>query len=477
MTSKISSRKMIRNELRQNAWLPALISVAALFLYPVCYLLMLQNSRRNIYNGMPKSEMAGQNLRAVSTVLGNGNPLTIAAVLVAAVIAAGVMFSFLDSREKSDFYQSLALKREKAFLVHYLVGWISAVVPYLAAVLISLFGIGAVYGNVTADAVRITFSSIAIDILGFSTVYSFCVLAMVLAGRTLVGILLMFCFLLYGPALSVLLYGMTSVFFPSVGGAVTNSTVLLSLWLSPFTLLIRNAGLLGGTAVSHVPSLLVLAVYLAGAFLAAYLLYRRRPSEAAGNALSFPGMEKILKTAVTVPASVGAGMMLGVLSGDGTGGVSIPFVVVFTLLLAFIFNGILEFIIHVDLKSIRKHWRSLAVTLALCSGILVFFAADPFRINRWLPAEEKIGAMAVYVPVSMDDFGSSIQQPDMYERSTLEKSFTENFEPVYQAVRSYTEGTESSGSENTTSVQVAFRMKSGRVHYRYYEISTSEVSV
>ena len=92
------------------------------------------------------------------------------------------------------------------------------------------------------------------------------------------------------------------------------------------------------------------------------------------------------------------------------------------------------------------------------------------------PAEEKIGAMAVYVPVSMDDFGSSIQQPDIYERSTLEKSFTENFEPVYQAVRSYTEGTESSGSENTTSVQVAFRMKSGRVHYRYYEISTSEVS-
>lgn len=478
MTSKISLRKMIQNELRQNAWLPALISVAALFLYPVCYLLMLQSSRRNIYNGMPKSEMAGQNLRAVSTVLGNGNPLTIAAVLVAAVIAAGVVFSFLDSREKSDFYQSLALKREKAFLVHYLVGWISAVVPYLAAVLISLFGIGAVYGNVTADAVRITFSSIAIDILGFSTVYSFCVLAMVLAGRILVGILLMICFLLYGPALSVLLYGMTSVFFPSVGGAVTNSTVRLSLWLSPFTLLIRNAGLLGteGAVVSHVLSLLVLAVYLAGAFLAAYLLYRRRPSEAAGNALSFPRMEKILKTAVAVPASVGAGMMLGVLSGDGTGGASIPFVVVFTLLLAFIFNGILEFIIHVDLKSIRKHWRSLVVTLALCSGILVFFAADPFRIDRWLPVEEKIGAMAVYVPVSMDDFGSSIQQPDMYERGALEKSFTENFEPVYQAVRSYTEGKESSGSENTTSVQVAFRMKSGRVHYRYYEIATSEVS-
>ena len=62
MTSKISSRKMIRNEMRQNAWLPALVSAAALFLYPVCYLLLLQGTRRDAYNGMSKSEIARQNL-------------------------------------------------------------------------------------------------------------------------------------------------------------------------------------------------------------------------------------------------------------------------------------------------------------------------------------------------------------------------------------------------------------------------------
>lgn len=475
MTSKISLRKMIRNEMRQNAWLPALVSAAALFLYPVCYLLLLQGTRRDAYNGMSKSEIARQNLHTVSAVLGRGNPLTIAAVLIAAVIAAGVMFSFLDSREKSDFYQSLALKREKAFLAHYLVGWLAAVVPYLAAVLISLFGIGAVYGNVTADAMRIAFSSAAMYILGFSAVYTFCVLSMVLAGRILVGVLLMICFLLYGPALCALLYGMTSVFFPSIGGTITGAGMNIGFWLSPFTLMIRAAGFADteGTAGSPALSLAVLAVYLAGAFLAAYLLYRRRPSEAAGNALSFPGMENILKVAVTVPASVGAGMMLGVLSGSGESGVSVPAVVVFTLLLAFIFNGILEFIIHVDLKSIRKHWRSLTAIMAVCAGVLVFFAADPFRIDCWLPAEDKIGAMAVYVPMSMDDFGSLIQQPDSYAREVLQDSFTENFEPIYREVRNYTEGQYSSDPENTTSVQVAFRMKNGRIHYRYYEIPAS----
>ena len=144
MTSKISFFKLLREDIRHRGWLMILMLVISAFLLPINFQMRLENVLHIQFSDMASNQMnvwVQQNRQlAAAQVLGPSNGMIMAAVLVAALLCGVTGFAYLHSREKVDFYHSIAVRRRQLFLVQYLSGIIIAAVPYVVCVLIAVLG-------------------------------------------------------------------------------------------------------------------------------------------------------------------------------------------------------------------------------------------------------------------------------------------------------------------------------------------------
>lgn len=388
MTSRSLFFKYMKENTKQRIWSLALALLLCFFVFPVATALNISTIFRpeNLNSsGLPaelalaqaQQDFTREMLRVYSM---KGGALAFMLTMAAVVLAASG-FAYLHSKKKTDFYHSLPIRREMLYAVTCLNGFLYMAVAYIgfltiAAVMIRVKGVPFDWGSLYLASVE--------HLCFFALVYMTAILSMLLTGNLVVGLLGTGVLFSWGPVICMTISAYFSEYFTTFYGD-DSFLLALSERTSPVAWYVE-------ACMSSQPGRMALGALIMAAvlFVLGMLLYRRRPSEAAGHAMAFPITEPIIRFLIAVPSSLLLGAMFhSMMYEDGW----TVFGLVCGLLLV---SCIIEIIYHFDFKSLFAHKRQLLVSAVFVGVVFVIFRFDLFGYDRYLPATEKLASGGIY---------------------------------------------------------------------------------
>ena len=498
MTSRSLFFKYMKENTKQRIWNLALVLLLCFFAFPVTTALWSSTAFRpeNLNSSLPadlartqaQRDFTRDMLRMYSM---KGGALAFM-LTIAAVVLAASGFAYLHSKKKTDFYHSLPIRREMLYAVTCLNGFLYMAVAYLgfltiAAVMIRVKGVPFDWGSLYLASVE--------HLCFFALVYMTAILSMLLTGNLVVGLLGTGVLFSWGPVICMTISAYFSEYFTTFSGD-DSFLLALSERTSPVAWYVK-------ACMSSQPGRMALWAMLAAAvlFLLGMLLYRRRPSEAAGHAMAFPITEPIIRFLIAVPSSLLLGAMFhSMMYEDGW----TVFGLVCGLLLV---SCIIEIIYHFDFKSLFAHKRQLLVSAVFVGVVFAIFRFDLFGYDRYLPATEKLASGGIYSDlldpdatsqyhstveytegwygVTFDAMPSStladeMQISDDQELELLHTIAAQGVHDAAQARDRFLRGHGRSydleeGDEAFHNVTIAWHLRNGRTVYRSYRVNVSGV--
>lgn len=498
MTSRSLFFKYMKENTKQRIWNLALVLLLCFFAFPVTTALWSSTAFRpeNLNSSLPadlartqaQRDFTRDMLRMYSM---KGGALAFM-LTIAAVVLAASGFAYLHSKKKTDFYHSLPIRREMLYAVTCLNGFLYMAVAYLgfltiAAVMIRVKGVPFDWGSLYLASVE--------HLCFFALVYMTAILSMLLTGNLVVGLLGTGVLFSWGPVICMTISAYFSEYFTTFSGD-DSFLLALSERTSPVAWYVK-------ACMSSQPGRMALWAMLAAAvlFLLGMLLYRRRPSEAAGHAMAFPITEPIIRFLIAVPSSLLLGAMFhSMMYEDGW----TVFGLVCGLLLV---SCIIEIIYHFDFKSLFAHKRQLLVSAVFVGVVFAIFRFDLFGYDRYLPATEKLASGGIYCdlldPDATSQYHSTVEYTegwygvtfDAMPSSTLademqisddqglELLHTIAAQGVHDAAQArdrFLRGGGRSydleeGDEAFHNVTIAWHLRNGRTVYRSYRVNVSGV--
>lgn len=498
MTSRSLFFKYMKENTKQRIWNLALVLLLCFFAFPVMTALWSSTAFRpeNLNSSLPADLALAQAQRDFTRDMlrmysMKGGALAFM-LTIAAVVLAASGFAYLHSKKKTDFYHSLPIRREMLYAVTCLNGFLYMAVAYLgfltiAAVMIRVKGVPFDWGSLYLASVE--------HLCFFALVYMTAILSMLLTGNLVVGLLGTGVLFSWGPVICMTISAYFSEYFTTFYGD-DSFLLALSERTSPVAWYVK-------ACMSSQPGRMALWAMLAAAvlFLLGMLLYRRRPSEAAGHAMAFPITEPIIRFLIAVPSSLLLGAMFhSMMYEDGW----TVFGLVCGLLLV---SCIIEIIYHFDFKSLFAHKRQLLVSAVFVGVVFAIFRFDLFGYDRYLPATEKLASGGIYCdlldPDATSQYHSTVEYTegwygvnfDAMPSSTLademqisddqglELLHTIAAQGVHDAAqardrflqggaRSYEGEEDDAAFRNVT---IAWHLRNGRTVYRRYLINVSGV--
>lgn len=506
MTSKISFSKFVKEDIRQRGWLMVLSFILLLLAQTVFAMLLLEAA----LSEDKFSSMAQQmdELRKVFPCLLNGtSSLWLEALLfLLGLLCASTGLSYLHSTEQTDFRHSFPLHRTQWFAVSYTGGLVIFVVPYLAASLLTILA-GVRYGIMTPSVLGQSCMAVLGGILAFLLIYHTTILAMVLTGKMVTGVLAALALSVYGSMAGGVGYDLASYFFGTYSRPGGGLHEKLSGFVSPFVVFLRlisgTAGydgsfsligtpyytqrilLLSGTG-SLTALLIFTVVFLAVLWALSLFLYKKRPSEAAGNALAFPKTAPVIKVLIAIPTALYIGILTGSLYIGST-----KWIMLISFLSVILLCGLIEFIYHMDLRRLLSGKYSSLISVAGVALILCVFCFDLIGFDSWLPEDEKLESMSM----SINGLSDYFCYPDsmMYNSyGTADPDFLNGdegrineFEPIYKLAEEGVENAKNGitvenyyrrdDSEQYVAATIRYYQKSGKSSDRNYALKKETV--
>ena len=498
MTSRSLFFKYMKENTKQRIWSLALALLLCFFAFPVTTALWSSTAFRpeNLNSSLPADLALAQAQRDFTRDMlrmysMKGGALAFM-LTIAAVVLAASGFAYLHSKKKTDFYHSLPIRREMLYAVTCLNGFLYMAVAYLgfltiAAVMIRVKGVPFDWGSLYLASVE--------HLCFFALVYMTAILSMLLTGNLVVGLLGTGVLFSWGPVICMTISAYFSEYFTTFYGD-DSFLLALSERTSPVAWYVK-------ACMSSQPGRMALWAMLAAAvlFLLGMLLYRRRPSEAAGHAMAFPITEPIIRFLIAVPSSLLLGAMFhSMMYEDGW----TVFGLVCGLLLV---SCIIEIIYHFDFKSLFAHKRQLLVSAVFVGVVFAIFRFDLFGYDRYLPATEKLASGGIYSdlldPDATSQYHSTVEYTegwygvtfDAMPSSTLademqisddqglELLHTIAAQGVHDAAQArdrFLRGGGRSydleeGDEAFRNVTIAWHLRNGRTVYRSYRVNVSGV--
>lgn len=319
-----------------------------------------------------------------------------------AVLSALTGFSHIHSREKTDFFHSLPVKRTVWFGTTYLSGLLIVLIPYAACSILTI-AVGAVSKGMTAPLAGRSAEAILGGILAFFVLYNASVFAVMLTGRTVTALLASVAVIVYPVLVLTLVSAMEDTFYNTFYSDGLSLPDKLAGYLSPlglFSALIgqSSSGTLGFTVPAA--ALLMSALFIA----AAVLIYRIYPSEAAGTAIAFPVLAPVIKVLICIPSALFVSLMiqdLMALAGN-------RWLPLLSLLAAVIICAVIDFIYTMDLRLLIKSWKSSLLSIMGVLAVLCFFQFDLTGYDTYIPDEDDIESIS-FCP---DSFRSYFSYPE-----------------------------------------------------------------
>ena len=498
MTSRSLFFKYMKENTKQRIWSLALALLLCFFAFPVTTALGISIAFRpeNLNSSLPADLALAQAQRDFTRDMlrmysMKGGALAFM-LTIAAVVLAASGFAYLHSKKKTDFYHSLPIRREMLYAVTCLNGFLYMAVAYIgfltiAAVMIRVKGVPFDWGSLYLASVE--------HLCFFALVYMTAILSMLLTGNLVVGLLGTGVLFSWGPVICMTISAYFSEYFTTFYGD-DSFLLALSERTSPVAWYVK-------ACMSSQPGRMALWAMLAAAvlFLLGMLLYRRRPSEAAGHAMAFPITEPIIRFLIAVPSSLLLGAMFhSMMYEDGW----TVFGLVCGLLLV---SCIIEIIYHFDFKSLFAHKRQLLVSAVFVGVVFAIFRFDLFGYDRYLPATEKLASGGIYCdlldPDATSQYHSTVEYTegwygvtfDAMPSSTLademQISDDQGLELLHtiaaQGVHDAAEDRDrflrghgrsydlEEGDEAFRNVTIAWHLRNGRTVYRSYRVNVSGV--
>ncbi len=473
MTSKRLFLNLIRQDQRNRMWLTAILSFVEFLLLPVIYLMELDSRG----GGMGKIAEQDARLRLSMTESFFGVEPWILLVGVSAFVAAVTGFSWLCSQKKIDYYHAMPIKREGIFFAFFTSGWMIGTIPFAAADLIAFYAVGGVFRQVTGKTMVSFWKSLLILVLFYLAVYAITVLAMVMTGRIVIGVLFAVMIEVYVP-LCVFLYGALMERFDTYWSE--NISWATVRWTSP-----PIVAVMGGSSRTAV-SAAVLLLYAAAAVAAGVLVYRFRPSETAGSAYMNPRIASVIKVMVSIPSGIVFASLFNNVFGVSNG--KSAWTVVWALTGAVLADIVMELIQRLDPSAIIKGWRSALVIIGAITAVMVLIVARPFDYDQYLPSRDGIAEMG-FACIDINEVllpDASYSGDGLDGRDMVSKTLTSDFSEIYKlaeagkkyAGRNKDQSVEGSTDDSSdySSIVVAYRKNSGRLVYRSYRIPKDTVN-
>lgn len=390
MTSRLSFPKLVLETLRRHA-AAVLITLLGFFICILSFFMQVQNIVNAEYiTEYSLSELtAGQNpavAEMTADLLKLCSPNTTNALLAAAfgVYLAFDFLRYMHSKRETDFYASLPIRRQTwfktlftgSFLLYFV---LSAVTTMIKVAIV--FGTG----YETFAMLQMLLWDFICMLGAFLVTWFTTALAMILTGHSIIAGLGFCAFLCYIPLiLANLIPTYCSRFFDTYVSHALSQKVY---YFSPATIIYKMTHAWRGWEIkehwTYLIACFVMALILG---IVSYLLFVRRPSEAAGRAMAFEKANSVIRFLIVIPLTLYAGLFLEAMAIQ-TSLVWLIFGIVFS---AFLLHGIVECIYQFDIKALLNHKLQLLASILLCLAFVFSFQFDFWKYDAYIPKAEDV---------------------------------------------------------------------------------------
>lgn len=460
----------MKNDARHRLWVPALSCVVFFFMI-IAVAIGSQNLLSDMEGEIYQREQA---VAFAESIFSKANIFLSIVAAVGAAICGLEGFSYLFSRKKTDYFHSLPMRREQLFFLRWINGLLFYLLPCLFCMVACTILLGG-SGLTSHQYYQNMWIGFLYNLIIFLLVYHTAILAVMLTGQILVAAA-GFCILfLYTVIIQYLVPAYVQVFYSTYDVANMNVLGILR-YLSPANVWITLAD-------EGRPFHWLIALALAAALAAAaFVLYRIRPSEAAGNSIAFPVSRPVIRILLVIPFSLYVALAFHKTASIGPAFWSIFGLAVFGLLL----HALIEIIYDFDIRSALHHWPQLVGCFLAGLAFLGFFLADPLRLDMRLPAMNNVSA--IYLDLPLDNEIPYFRGEDLFRETALANysptgttsyrlehtALTgENLPLAYNLIRSgqkASESEEQDGRLRQANLNVAFRKKDGSMEYRLFDL-------
>ena len=466
MTSTISLSKLVKNNFRRRSWLFFLTMIIGIILLPIATLLTGRASTgMDVIGGSMTTRDAlfgwtvtwEQNV-FLSTVTPD-NLFLAMAIVVDAFLAGVNGFAYMNKGDQTDFYHSLPIKRGHLFLTSYIGGALTAVVPFVICELLCL-PIAVVLRVLSGRVLLIWLAGMCASILAFLAIYEAVILAMMLTGRMLTGILLGIALVLYIPVTCTIVHFSMTAWMPNIASATYNPIGIDGTFFSPLTLLFRI-----GT-VGNVSWWLCMLFYAVALFVLSMFLYLKRPTEVQGDTFLSPKMNPVIKVIVGVAGALVSAMFFSALSQSD----QVLFMFIGAIAGVILINFVMEFIYNPDIRIACSHWKSLMVFLMASLAVVIFFVSDPLALDKSLPSEAAVEEIGVENHETEALFGYNVNflDADQFRYAPMDGD-------LYEKISEIAKKSGREGRDDRNVINLQFKMKNGNEVRRFLAADKEDV--
>ncbi|WP_317368055.1 hypothetical protein [uncultured Tyzzerella sp.] len=443
MTSNHLSFKLFKEEYKKYIWALALTIVGFIFSKIILPLLDYSNYLREKKLGTVE-DLLLHKLKSLNTYLTIDNEFNKVIVIGLSVIMGTVIFSYLHSKKKVDFYHSLPILRSKLFFLKYILG-ISIVVPVIIISQVILYTIFKVILGSEIVAFKEVLEAIMVDTIIFILLYSITVFANVLAGNTIIGFILSTILINLFSIVSIVIITLSGIFFSPI--IELNNTSMYQLIYNP---LIFYISLMDTNIYLEDNKISILIGYVVATIIigiVSLILFKVRKSEKSGECISFKYAKTIFKYLGVCSGSFLVGFMFCTISYS-----------TFTLYLGIIIGCIIlhclvEIIYEFDFRAIFKNWYSIIGCIAICIVVTSIYQFDIFKRLEYVPSIEKVEN------ISIDFMGNSEEAKNIDNKEIIQSSI--------QVHKNYVETGIDLNRYVTNGVKLTYKLKNGNILSRF----------
>lgn len=459
MTSRVSFVKLYKETL-QHHLASLLITVFVFVVHLIAFFLNLQNiiSADWISSVRDTEYMIEEITQMCTPNLTNG----ILAVLMAIYLAYDY-FRYMHSKRETDFYESLPVARKEWFKTLFVCCF--SIFSILCTITIGIelamvFGFGFGSFVILQNMLWNLLCMIGIFLATWVTA----ALAMIMTGHSIVALMGFGVFSSYAPLLlQYLIPAYAATFFDTYVGLRSESFLN---YFSPISLaykLTRDYNYLWNIS-EHSGYFVGVWIFALVVGVIAYLLFLRRPSEAAGRAMAFEKSNSAIRMLLVIPFALYIGLFLRSMSVFASDAWHI-FGILFG---AFIIHGLMECIFQFDIRALFSKKKQFLITLLICYGFAFIFWADVFHYDEYVPQQNEVEAVYIsdnsfdYFSVygEWDDSKDGIRGEYLDEALTIAKELS-TAPPV---------------NENAGYLTFAYQLKNGTTKYRNYNYDVTNIS-
>ncbi|MBR5268452.1 MAG: hypothetical protein IKU20_09710 [Lachnospiraceae bacterium] len=507
MTSKSLFFRFMCEDLKQKLWAVGLSFLCFFLAMPVnaaMNLSIIQKTYDNwVRNGTvfgdgitAESRYAERLLDVIETTIGLENVWNVTVITVASIVMALTGFMYLHSKKQTDFYHSIPIKRELIFMVKYVNGVAIIFSMYLLNLLLT---IGILLMNQIDAATVFTTSMITfcVHISGYLMNFGLMVIAVMLTGNFFISILGGMILFAYVPSVIALVQGLMYLFFNTINLRDVRMEMMM-VHGSPISYyietVINGAGMeyeKYGQLMGTVGIMFVVGLLMA---LASLLLYKKRPSEASGKALSFPITKAPSKILLVVPITIATSILFWNIY------YSLPWTVFGFVMGLVVTHALVEIIYHFEFAKLFANLHHMGLCAGLALAVILVFRYDLLGYDRYKPTEKEFEYASVYAEnlrdnpdyglpyyyesngvshqswryMSMDQYVVDHMKYTDYEVvSKLSDAGIRESEMKKEALYNNVDMQYSNGY--WTQLEVGYHLKNGRTVYRNYYVNLTEL--